>query len=152
MIGWHILHYEYYRSFKLPETTQLRGVIVFDDSSKFISRPDNIFGSGSKTSSYLHLLSTLRSTGRSVILIDQLVKPICDDVKQLCNNWLVVGGMRGTHSQNEIASAMSLTFKQAQMLGKLQTREAVCFCPKLYPRPIHGFIPVVPEPEGNGHE
>lgn len=146
LIGWHILNYEYFRSFGLPETTQPKGVIVFDDSSKFISRPDNVFGSGSRTSVYLHTLSTLRSTGRGAIFIDQLVEPICDDIKQLCNNWLVVGGMRGTHNQNEISSAMSLTREQARMLGKLQTREAVCFCPKLYPYPVHGFIPVVPEP------
>lgn len=80
--------------------------------------------------------------------MDQLVEPICDDVKQLCNNWLVVGGMRGTRNQSEVASAMCLSREQTAMLGRLQTREAIGFCPKLYPHAIHGFIPVVPEPEG----
>ncbi|MFC1604960.1 hypothetical protein ACFL5F_08035 [Planctomycetota bacterium] len=148
LIAWHILNYEYFQSFNFPETTQPRGVIVFDDSSKVVSRPDTVFGPGSRTSVYLHILSNLRSTGRGVIFMDQLVEPICDDVKQLCNNWLVVGGMRGTRNQSEVASAMCLSREQAAMLGRLETREAICFCPKLYPYAVHGKIPVVPEPEG----
>ena len=96
----------------------------------------------------MHQLSTLRSTGRGAIFIDQLVEPICDDVKQLCNNWLVVGGMRGTHNQDEIASAMSLSPGQAEMLGRLQPREAVAFCPTTYPYAVHGVIPFVPQHNG----
>jgi len=152
LVAWHILNYEYFKSFNFPETTQPRGVIVFDDASKVISRPDTVFGPGSKTSVYLHILSTLRSTGRSVLFIDQLVEPICDDVKQLCNNWLVVGGIRGTRGQSEVASAMCLSREQASMLGRLQKREAICFCPSLYPQAIHGSIPIVPEPEGGNNQ
>jgi hypothetical protein len=144
-----LLNYLYFKSLHVPETTELKSLIVFEDSSKFISKPDNVFGSGAKTSVYLHLLSTLRSTGRGVIFIDQLVEPICDDVKQLCNNWLIVGGMRGTHNQSEVASAMGLTPDQAAMLGRLQCREAVCFCPTTYPYAVHGIIPQVPEPRGS---
>lgn len=145
-LGWFLLNYLYFRSLHEPETTELKSVIIFDDSSRFISKPDTVFGSGSQTSIFLHLLSTLRSTGRGAVFVDQLVEPICDDVKQLCNNWLVVGGMRGTHNQSEVASAMGLTPDQAAMLGRLQSREAVCFCPTTYPYAVHGFIPEVPEP------
>lgn len=144
-LAWFLLNWLCFKSLQAPETTQLKSLMVIDDASKFISRPDNVFGSGSKTSPYLHLLPVLRSTGRGVIFVDQLVEPICDDVKQLCNNWLVVGGMRGTHNQSEVASAMGLSAEQAQMLGRLKTQEAVCFCPTTYPKAIHGFIPEVPD-------
>jgi hypothetical protein len=145
-LAWFLLNYLYFKSLHAPETTKLKSLLVFEDCSKLISKPDNIFGSGARTSVYLHLLSTLRSTGRGAFFVDQLVEPICDDVKQLCNNWLVVGGMRGTHNQSEVASAMSLSRDQADMLGSLQCREAVCFCPTTYPRAIHGFIPEVEPP------
>jgi len=149
-VGWFLLNNLQFRSLHMPETTELKSLLVFDDASKFISRPDNIFGSGAKTSIFLHLLSTLRSTGRGAIFLDQLAEPIADDVKQLCNNWLICGGMRGTHNQSEVASAMGLTKDQAAMLGRLKSREAVCFCPTTFPYAVHGTIPVVPDPlEGN---
>lgn len=142
---WHILNYIQFKSLNLPESTQLNGLIVIDDASKFISRPDTVFGSSSKTGNLMHILSILRKTGRGVIFVDQLVEPVCDDVKQLCNNWLIVGGMRGTHNQNEIASAMGLTVDQAEMLGRLRQQEAVVYCPSTIPQAIHGFIPFVPD-------
>jgi hypothetical protein len=147
-LGWFFLNYLHFKSRHLPETTQLKSILVVDDASKFISKPDNIFGPGAKTSIFLHLLSVLRSTGRGVIFVDQLGEPVSSDVKQLCNNWLICGGMRGTHNQSEVASAMGLSRDQAEMLGRLKTREAVCFCPTTYPYAVHGFIPVVAGPQG----
>jgi len=145
-LAWFLLNWLYFTSLRVPETTQLKSVMLIDDASKFINRPDNVFGSGAKTSAYMHLLSVLRSTGRGIIFVDQLVEPITDDVKQLSNNWLVVGGMRGTHNQSEVASAMGLSAEQTDMLGQLKTREAICFCPTTYPKTVHGIIPKVPEP------
>ncbi len=147
-LGWFLLNYLYFKSLHVPETTELRSLLVFEDAGKFISRPDSVFGPGAKTSVFLNLLSVLRSTGRSAIFIDQLVEPICDDVKQLCNNWLIVGGMRGTHNQSEVASAMGLSRDQAEMLGRLKCRDAVCFCPTTYPYAIHGYIPLITGPQG----
>ena len=149
-LGWFLLNYLYFKSLGEPETTQLKSLIVFDDASRYISRPDNIFSSGPATSVLLHPLSVLRSSGRGAIFVDQLVEPICDDVKQLCNSWLVVGGMRNTRNQSEVASAMGLSQDQAAMLGRLQCREAVCFCPTTFPYAVHGFIPEVPVPLRSG--
>jgi len=126
-LGWFLLNYARFRSLGLPETKQLKSLIVFEDASKFITKPESIYGGGPRTSIWLDLLCTLRSTGRAVIFVDQLVEPICQDVKQLSNSWLVVGGMRGTHHQSEIASAMGLSREQAAMLGKFQCREAAFF-------------------------
>jgi hypothetical protein len=147
-LGWYLLNYVYYQSLHQPETTQLRNLIVMDDASKQLSKPDSVFGEGTRTSPWMHLLSTLRSTGTGVILIDQLVEPIYDDIKQLCGNWIVIGGMRNTRNQADIASAMGLTSEQADMLGRMQPREAVVFCPTTYPRAVHGHIPIVAEPCG----
>jgi len=146
-LGWFILEYIRFSSINQPETTHLKHLLVFDDSSKFISKSDSIFGPGAKTGTYMHQLSVLRSTGHGVIFIDQLVEPICDDIKQLCNNWLVVGGMRGTNNHQEIMSAMSLTKEQANMLGRLQHQEAVGFYPTTFPYAVHGIIPNVPQPK-----
>jgi len=142
-LGWFLLNYRYFKSFGQPETTQLQGLVVFEDASKFISRPDNIFGSGARTSNLLHILSVLRSTGRGCIFVSQQVESISGDIKGLCSNWLVVGGVHGGRDQSEVASAMGLTRGQAAMLGRLGRREAVCFCPSTYPYAVHGFIPDV---------
>jgi hypothetical protein len=147
-LAWFLLNHLQFRSAHLQETTELKSLLIVDDSSRFISRPDTVFGSGAWTSVYLHLLSTLRSTGRGCIFVDQNVESIADDVKGLCNNWLVVGGIRGTGNQNQVAGAMGLSREQTAMLGKLDSREAVCFCPTTYPHPVHGLIPEVPPPAG----
>jgi hypothetical protein len=147
-LAWFLLNNLQFRSSCLPETTSLKSLLVIDDSSRFVSRPDTVFGSGARTSVYLHLLSTLRSSGHGCIFVDQNVESIADDVKGLCNNWLVCGGIRGIGNQNQVAAAMGLSREQTTMLGKLQSREAICFCPTTYPRAIHGFIPEVPPPAG----
>ena len=75
------------------------------------------------------------------------MESISEDVKGLCNNWLVVGGIHGANNQSQVAAAMGLSREQTTMLGKLQCREAVCFCPTTYPRAVHGFTAQVPPPE-----
>lgn len=147
-LAWFLLNNLQFRSLRLPETTELKSLFVVDDSSRFISRPDSVFGSGSRTSVYLHLLSTLRSTGRGCVFVGQNVEAISDDVKGLCNNWLLCGGIRGAGNQAQIAAAIGLSRDQATALGRLQSREAICFCPTTYPRAVHGFIPEVPPPTG----
>jgi hypothetical protein len=131
------------------ETTRLRHLTVIDDASKFLTRSDSAFGSGPKFGPWMHVLKILRSSGYGAIFIDQLPESVLDDVKQLCHFWLVVGSIQGRGNQNEVAAAMSLTEAQKQMLGRLQTRECICFCPAGIPKhpfPIHGFIPEVQSP------
>ena len=143
-LGFHILNYAFHSCHGLPETNQLTGLTVIDDSSKFINRPDNVFGAGPRTSPWMHLLATLRSTGRGTLFVDQLVAPILDDVKQLCSFWMVVGGLRDTRNHSEVAAAMSLDEDEAKVLGKLQARECIVYCPVHYPRAVRGTVPEVP--------
>jgi len=142
-LGLFLFLYRYHGSRGLPETNQLKNLIVIDDASRFISKTDSIFGSGSRFGAWMHILSVLRSSGTGALFIDQLVEPISNDVKQLSHFWLVVGGIRGKGNQDEIAAAMSLNREQAEMLGRLKTRECICFCPAAYPYPVHGEIPMV---------
>jgi hypothetical protein len=142
-----LLNHLYFRSLGQGECQTLKSLLCIDDSSRFISKPDTVFGAGSRTSVYLHLLSILRSSGRGCIFVDQNVESISEDVKGLCNNWLVVGGIHGANNQSQVAAAMGLSREQTTMLGKLQCHEAVCFCPTTYPRAVHGFIPQVPPPD-----
>ncbi len=131
------------------ETTRLRHLTIIDDASKFLSKSDSAFGSGPKFGPWMHILKALRSSGYGAIFIDQLPESVLDDVKQLCHFWLVVGSIQGRGNQNEVAAAMSLTGPQKEMLGRLQTRESICFCPAgtpQHPFPIHGFIPEVQNP------
>jgi len=151
-LGFHLFNYQHYASRGKPETTHLKNLILVDDSSKFISKPDSIFGSGSRASPWLHILSVLRSSGTGMLFLDQTVQTIWSDVKQLCHIWLVVGGIQGRGNQDEVASAMALDQAQKEMLGRLQTRECIFFCPTSYVYPVHGFVPIVPEPEESNNQ
>jgi hypothetical protein len=144
--GWFLINYLYFKSLHQPETTQLRQVIVIDDASKYISKSDTVFGSGARTSSWLHLLSTIRSSGTSILLVDQLLSPIYDDVKQLSCNWLVVGGIRGGYNISEIANAMRISPLQSDYLVKMKPRQALVFSPSTHPLAIHGQIPLIVAP------
>lgn len=135
--------YRHYQSIGLPETSSLRHLIVIDDASRFVSRPETIFSSGGKFGAWMHVLSVLRSSGTGYIFIDQILEPISDDIKQLTHFWLIVGGLRGDENKRQASSAMSLNKEQCDLFVRLQKRECICFCPAAYPYPIHGEIPIV---------
>ncbi len=143
-LAFYFLNYLLQASYHCLESSHLKGIIFIDDSSSFINRPDNAFGSAPSTGFWGHILSKLRGAGRGLIFADQLVDPIFDDVKQLCTNWIIVGGLRDTQNYNEVMSAMNLTRDQADYIGKMKPRECIAYFPNLYPKPIHGVIPFVP--------
>ena len=147
--GLYLFLYMRYAAHGSSETTSLRHLTVIDDASQFITKTSGTFGSGPRFGPWMHTLKVLRSSGYGAMFIDQLPESVLDDVKQLCHFWLVVGGIQGRGNHNEVAAAMSLTQPQKEMLGRLQTRECICFCPAGHPQrpfPIHGFIPPVEQP------
>lgn len=143
-LAFYLLNYLLQASYQCLESIHLKRIIFIDDSSSFINRPDNAFSSAPSTSFWGQILSKLRGSGTGIIFADQLLEPIFEDVKQLCTNWIIIGGLRDSHKNNEIMNAMNLTQEQASYISKLKTRECIAYFPKLYPRPIHGFIPYVP--------
>jgi len=150
-LGLYLFLYMHHASLALGfgETTRLRHLTVIDDSSRFISKPDSIFGSAPKFSAWSHLVKVLRASGSGFLFIDQLVQSSSDDIRQLAHLWLIVGTIQGRDNQDEVAAAMNLSQSQKEYLGHLQTRECVFYCPAAhpkYPYPIHGFIPLVSQP------
>jgi len=150
-LGLYLFLYMHHASLALGfgETTRLRHLTVIDDSSRFISKPDSIFGSAPKFSAWSHLVKVLRASGSGFLFIDQLVQSASDDIRQLAHLWLIVGTIQGRDNQEEVAAAMNLSQSQKEYLGHLQTRECIFYCPAAhpkYPYPIHGFIPLVSQP------
>jgi len=132
------------------ESSHLKSLTVYDDSSNFINCPGNAFGTAPTTGIWTSILPKKRGTGRGDLFIDQVVESIFDDVKQSCTNWMIVGGLRDTRNFNEIAAAMNLTREQADYIGKMKTAECIAYFPMHYPRPVHGFIPRVSSIDEDG--
>ena len=137
----HLMHFLHFRSLGQPEKTSTHNLLIIDDASNFISKPESVFGSGSSISPYHYLLKTLRSSGAGWIFLDQTPMTIAEDIRQLCNFWLITGSITNTRNHAEVASALSLTPAQAQYLGYMQKQECIAYCPYYYPRPVHGRIP-----------
>lgn len=138
-----LLSYLLMASYDHLESTHLKSLVVIDDSSAFINRPENIFGTTVNTSFWGPILSKLRGSGRGLLFADQLVGSVFEDVKALCSNWMIVGGLRDTKNFAEIKAAMNLTDEQADYIGKMKERECIAFFPTHYPRPVLGTIPEV---------
>ena len=140
-LGIHLMNYLHFDSLGQPEQTSTRNLLIIDDASRFISKPQSVFGTGSSISPWHSLLKTIRSSGAGWMFLDQIPTTIAEDIRQLCNFWLITGSITDARNHSEVASALSLTPPQAQYLGYLQTRECVAYCPQYYPRAIHGQIP-----------
>lgn len=143
-LGLFVFLYIFYKSFGQPELNRTKHLTVIDDASKFVSKPESLFGGGSSSSAWQHLLKGLRSTGHGWLFVDQTVRSIADDIRQLANFWCVTSDLGDAHNHTEMASAMGLSAEESQIFLRLQdTRECICYCPHYHPRPIHGFIPEI---------
>lgn len=140
-LAFYLLNYLLLASYQCLEKIHLSRIVFIDDCSAFINRPDNVFGAAPRTGFWGHVLSKLRGSGTGLVFADQLIESIYDDVKQLCNNWIVIGPMT---PNNEMINAMNLTPEQANYVVKMKPRECITYFPNLYYRPIHGIVPEVP--------
>ncbi|HBG28989.1 MAG: hypothetical protein A2Y10_14795 [Planctomycetes bacterium GWF2_41_51] len=141
-LAFYFLNYLLQASYQRLEKVHISRLVFIDDSGSFINRPDNVFGQAPKTSFWGDMLSKLRSSGTGLIFADQLISSIFDDVKRLCGNWIIVGGLN-IENYEEVMAAMKLTKEQADFIGKMKTRECIAYFPLLYPRPIYGVVPLV---------
>ena len=148
-LGLYLFLYMQHVACSLPETMTLRHLTLIDDASKFVGKPDSLFGTKTTHGPWMHTLKVLRSSGYGALFIDQLPDSVLEDIRSLCHLWLVVGSIQGEASQNAVAAAMSLNKEQKQMLGRLQNRQCVFYGPAghpLYPYPIHGVVPDINSP------
>jgi hypothetical protein len=143
-LGLYLFLYMQRVACSLPETMTLRHLTLIDDASKFVGKPDSLFGTKTTHGPWMHTLKILRGSGYGVCVVDQLPDSVLEDVRSLLHCWWAVGGIQGEASQNAVAAAMSLGKEQKQMLGRLQNRECVFYGPAghpLYPYPIRGIVP-----------
>jgi hypothetical protein len=147
-IAFYLLNYQLIDSYESLESTHLKSIILIDDSSFFISKPENSFGSGPKTSYLTHVIRKLRGSGRGCIFVDHHVESIFEDIKSLSANWMVVGGLSSTNA-SEIEGMLNLTKDQVNYLARMKPRECIAYFPSQYPRPVHGLVPEVPSISGD---
>ena len=137
----YFISYKLIDSYEALESTHLESIIVIDDSSSYISKSENSFGSGYKNSYASHATKKLRGSGQGQIFVNQDLISVYDDIKSASVNKIIVGGL--DEISNEIATMMNLTEEQVKYLPQMKPRECIAYFPKHYPKAVHGFIPEV---------
>jgi len=138
-----LLFWLYQRSRNLPETKEIKHVIIIDDATRFIGTA-NQFGGQKRTSPLGHILAVLRSAGICCIFATQLPAQIDPAVLSLSRNMIVIGNINGEENLRVIQSFMSLTPDQKAAILRFQTREMLAFVSgSVWPYPVHGWAPFV---------
>lgn len=137
------LFWLYQRARNMPETNEIKQVIIIDDATRFIGVP-NQFGSQKRTSPLGHVLAVLRSAGICVVFATQLPAQIDPAVLALSRNMFVIGNVNGEENLRVIQSFMSLTPERKNAIPKFQTRELLAFISNSpWPYPVRGWATFV---------
>ena len=138
-----LLFWLYQRARNLPETTEIKHVLIIDDATRFVGTA-NEFSAQKRTSSLGHILSVLRSSGVSCVFASQLPAQIDPAVLSLSRNIIVTGNINGEDNLRVLKSFMSLTEDQKNAIPRFKTREALAFISgSSWPHPVHGWTPFV---------
>jgi len=133
----------YQRARYLPETNQIRHILIVDDATRFIGVAHQ-YDAGRRTSPLGHILAVLRASGVCVIFASQLPAQIDPAVLSLSRNIVVVGNINGEEHLRVIKNIMSLTEGQKQAIPQFKNRETLAFISgSPWPHPIHGWTPYV---------
>ena len=140
----YLLYWLYQQARHLPETNEIKHIVIVDDAARFVSSFGSQFDSNSKTSPLGNILAVLRSSGVCLIYTTQLPSQVDPAVLSLTRNVLVVGNINGEHNLDVIQGIMSLTNEQKAAITRFKNRETLAFISGHdWPRPIHGWIPEV---------
>ncbi|HEW78745.1 MAG TPA: ATP-binding protein [Phycisphaerales bacterium] len=138
-----MLFWLYQRARNLPETKEIKHVIIIDDATRFIGTTNQL-GGQKRTSPLGHILAVLRSAGICVIFATQLPAQIDPAVSSLSRNMIVVGNINGEENLRVIQSFISITQEQKSSILRFQTREMLAFISgSAWPYPVHGWAPFV---------
>ena len=138
-----LLFWLYQRARNLPETTEIKHVLIIDDASRFVGTA-NEFNAQKRTSSLGHILSVLRSSGVCCVFASQLPAQIDPAVLSLSRNIIVTGNVNGEENLRILKSLMSLTEDEKNAIPRFKTREALAFISgSPWPYPVHGWTPFV---------
>ena len=138
-----MLYWLYQQAKNLPETKEIKHIIIIDDATRFIGVA-NQYDAKKRTSPLGHILAVLRSAGICVIFATQIPSQIDPAVLSLSRNMIVIGNINGEENLRVIQSFMSLTLKQKNTILRFQTREILAFISgSAWPYPVHGWAPFV---------
>jgi len=139
----YLLFWLYQQAKDLPESKEIKHVIIIDDCLRFLSKAAGY--SGQTTVSQLgHMLAVLRSAGICCIFVSQLAAGIDPSVVSLCRNMFVIGNVNGEENLKVIQNSMSLSPMQKSAILRSKVREMLSFVSgALWPYPVHGWTPHV---------
>ncbi len=138
-----MLYWLYQRAKNLPETKEIKHVIIIDDATRFIGIAHQ-YDANKRTSPLGHILAVLRSAGICVVFATQIASQIDPAVLSLSRNMIVVGNINGEENLRVIQSFMSLTPAQKNAVLRFQTRETLAFISgSAWRFPVHGWAPFV---------
>ena len=139
----YLLFWLYQQAKDMPESKEIKHVIIIDDSLRFLGKA--VGYSGQTTVSQLgHMLAVLRSAGICCIFVSQLAAGIDSSVVSLCRNMFVIGNVNGEENLKVIQNAMSLSPTQKMAILRFKVREMLSFVSgTLWPYPVHGWAPHV---------
>ena len=138
-----LLYWLYQQARNLPETKEIKHVIIIDDATRFIGVA-NQYDANKRTSPLGHILAVLRAAGICVIFATQIPSQIDPAALSLSRSMAVVGNINGEENLRVIQSFMSLTPTQKNAILRFQTREMLAFISgSSWPYPVHGWVPFV---------
>jgi hypothetical protein len=127
-----------------PPTDQLKRALILDDATLFLQAKPG-FDAASKTSSFTHIFSRLRSSGNAVIAATQIPHLADTGILALSHTVLCIGGLHYGEDTRLLAQIMSLNEQQRIGITRLGKREAIGICAgSTYPGVVHGYTVDIP--------
>jgi hypothetical protein len=135
-----------------PPTDRLKRAFILDDATLFLQAKSG-FDAASKTSSFTHIFSRLRSSGNAVIAATQIPHLADPGLVALSHAICCVGGLHYGEDTKLLAQMMNLDERQRAGITRLGRREAIGICAhSAYPGVVHGYTVEIPNLQGAANE
>jgi hypothetical protein len=135
-----------------PPTDTIKRALILDDATLFLQVKPG-FDAASKTSSFTHIFSRLRSSGNAVIATTQIPHLADTGILALSHTVLCIGGLHYGEDTKLLAQMMNLDERQRAGITRLGRRQAIGICAhSAYPGVVHGYTVDVPNPRGATNE
>jgi hypothetical protein len=144
----HLLYWLYESERYSQPTDRVKRALILDDATLFLQAKPG-FDAASKTSSFTHIFSRLRSSGNAVIATTQIPHLADAGILALSHTILCIGGLHYGEDTKLLAQMMSLDDHQRDAITQLSKREAIGICAhSAYPGVVHGNTVEIPDVSG----
>jgi hypothetical protein len=144
----YLLYWLYESERFSPPTDKVKRALILDDATLFLQAKSG-FDAASKTSSFTHIFSRLRSSGNAVIATTQIPHLADTGILALSHTVLCIGGLHYGEDTKLLAQIMGLNEKQRIAMSHLPKREAIGICAgSAWPKVVHGHTVDVPDIKG----